>query len=279
MEIFKCDLCGNNKFKTKNKLTWSLGIKENEKYRVLECQNCSLHTLHPIPTQEEFLKIYEKYAELGNRISVETHRSKTIYPKKLNLINKYNKKAKTILDIGAGNGGFINVALKNGFRATGIELEKSQVKLAKEKFGVDLINTTFEDYVKTLNSKFDVVHMHHVFEHVQKPSHILSLINDILEKDGIAIIEVPNQFFRFPNQLFFTLGLKKYRTPYNSYHHLYFYSKKTLLQYFSNNGYEILMVNDKIENNKGIKAKIKNVVANIFGLSTAHILEIVATKR
>lgn len=273
---YKCDLCDGEKYIRKPRLTGSLGIL-NKKFEVVSCAKCNLHSINPIPNDIEFKEIYKNYSFHGNRIQVEKQRIKKIYPRKIELIKEYFNNAKSILDIGAGNGGFVSIAFSEGFEATGIELECKQVELAKEIFGVHLINMTFEEYIKKYNAKFDVVHLHHVFEHVQRPSKILADIKNSLTPNGIVIMEVPNQFFKFPHQLYFFLRLKKYNRPYNPYHHLYFYSKKTLLKYFERNGYNVLYFNDKTVAKHNVKDDIKNKIASILRLSTSSVIEVVAS--
>ncbi|MEO8933676.1 MAG: class I SAM-dependent methyltransferase [Xanthomarina sp.] len=273
---YNCNLCKGEQFTERKSLTKSLGIKENEKYKVVSCNSCSLHSLHPIPNNKEFKEIYDNYAEHGDRIEVEKKRMETIYPEKIKLINQYGPNLKSILDIGAGNGGFVSIAKSNNYEVTGIELNNEQVEHAKKVFDVDLINKTFEDFILTNKSSFDIVHLHHVFEHVQNPLEILLDIKKVISKDGLLLLEVPNQFFTFPSQLMFKLRIKSYRKPYNPYHHLYFYSRKTLLEFFKKSGFDVIMLNDQVNRELGIKSFLKLKIASLFKLSTSHVLKIVA---
>lgn len=270
---YKCDLCACEKFSLKQRLTKSLGITDG-KFKVVSCGTCGLLSLHPVPSDKEFRLIYKNYAQKGNRIHVEEERLKNVYPQKIELIQKYFKDAKTILDIGAGNGGFVSLALSKGYSVVGIELEKSQIELAKQVFKVDLIHSSIEDFSKDEKRKFDVINLHHVFEHVQRPTNILEIIKGLLSSNGIVLIEVPNQFFRFPNKIYFDFGMKDYRKPYNPYHHLYFYSKKHLLSYFNKTGFDVVFFNDKIhENNQ--KQRAKNLISKALNLSPSHVFEMV----
>ncbi|MCA0151878.1 class I SAM-dependent methyltransferase [Winogradskyella vincentii] len=272
--VYSCDLCDSGSFHTKLKLTRSLGITDDAKFNVVKCKACGLHSLHPIPDDDEFKLIYKYYAQKGNRLDVENKRLKEVYPRKVEFIQKYFKDAKTVLDIGAGNGGFVSLASSMGYDVIGIELEKSQVELAKQVFKVDLIHSSIEDFSKIEHRKFDVINLHHVFEHVQEPFNILMIIKRLLSPNGIVLIEVPNQFFRFPNKLYFELGLKDYRKPYNPYHHLYFYSKKHLLSYFNKTGFDVVFFNDKMPA-INVKHRAKNLISKAFNLSPSHIFEMV----
>lgn len=274
---FKCDLCSNEAYRTHKKLTLSLGIQD-DKFNVVACRNCGLHSLHPIPNDKEFQLIYKNYAQKGNRIQVEEQRIKEVYPRKISFIQRYFKDAKTILDVGAGNGGFVSLASSIGYNVTGIELEKSQIELAKQVFKVDLIHSSIEEFSRNEKRKFDVINLHHVFEHVQRPLNILNIIKRLLNPNGILLIEVPNQFFKFPNKLYFDLAIKDYRKPYNPYHHLYFYSKRQLLRYFDLTGFEVVLFNDKLPE-ENIKQKVKNLISRAFNLSPSHVFETVLINR
>lgn len=68
--------------------------------------------------------------------------------------------------------------------------------------------------------------MSHVLEHLPDPSGYLLKLSNIINKDGMLFIEVPNEA---------GMLIRRY-IKYNSRNsgHLYFYSKETLLQLFSN---------------------------------------------
>lgn len=98
---FVCDLCGSHKSDVKQKLSLSIGVDTN-KYNVVSCQICSLHTLYPLPSESEFKVIYENYAKRGNRIDVEKNRIETIYPKKIRSINTNLRKTLKYSILGLG---------------------------------------------------------------------------------------------------------------------------------------------------------------------------------
>lgn len=276
---FRCNICSNNTFRVKKQITKSLGIYSG-KFQVVKCRNCDLYSLHPTPSDSDFKLIYSGYADKGNRIDVEKKRLENIYPQKIELIKKYfDQKDIHILDIGAGIGGFVSVAKKNGYNITGIEFEQEQVALAKHHFNVDLLNTKYEDFVKTSNIKFDVIHLHHVLEHVQSPKTVINLIKSQLKDEGLLIFEVPNQFFVFPQFIWFKLGLIHYLKPYHPYHHLYFFSPKTIKILLRIAGLKILELNIKVKpKEKSLKSHLKYFIAASLNLATSGLIEVVAKK-
>lgn len=234
---FQCDLCAFQKHKIKTCLNRRLGI-EDSRFNVVKCLKCGLLSLYPIPTENEFHSIYSDYAVKKDRISVEKSR-KGIYESKLKKITQLTS-GKRLLDIGAGVGTFVNCAGRFGFDPIGVEYESGQCKLAKELYGIDLINNRFEAICADLaEDPFDVIHMHHVLEHVQSPKRVLRLAYEILNKQGILLVEVPNQFSNIRTELrYYTL--KKFTFPDNKLHHLYFFSIRTLMKYIQSTNFEII---------------------------------------
>jgi len=236
---FRCDLCGYSKFKIRYKFNKRL-LLENKPYDVVQCKNCKLVRLHPLPKTDEFEDIYYNYSEKKKRIRVEKIRLKNVYPNKLKTLKKYSP-GKRLLDIGAGLGTFVYVAEKAGFNAVGVEYEKNQCKKAKELWDVDLIQGMIEEHYKQLG-KFDAINLHHVLEHVHSPKEILRIIHELLDENGICLIEVPNQFFNINKEYRAELTGKNL-TPDNSLHHLTFFSVRTLKRYINEMPFEILELN------------------------------------
>jgi 2-polyprenyl-3-methyl-5-hydroxy-6-metoxy-1,4-benzoquinol methylase len=274
-----CNFCGNIRYKEKIELTKRIGAN-NSKFRVVRCTRCSLHSLFPLPTNREIKEIYSNYIVKGDRELVENKRQLNVYPHKISIIKQHYPNVKTVLEIGAGMGGFINVALKRGIeKIIGIEMDKEQVRIAKEVYNIDLVNSTFEDYILLNNELFDAVHMHHVLEHFKDPKNILNSIYKLLKPGGVLIFEVPNQFFVFPKEFYFRLGYIKYPKPYNPFHHLYFFSPKIIKKLALASNYEILELNcrNKLVSLSPSKV-LKQLIANLLSLATSDVIEVVCRK-
>lgn len=276
---FCCIHCGSKEFIVKKYFTARLGA-DPDKHKVIKCKVCHLHSLFPIPDEEEIKHIYSHYAYQGDRKKVEIQRCKTVYPNKIELINTFSPDAKTVLDVGAGLGGFVSVSAKNGYDTVGLEMEEEQITIGKELFNVNLVNSTIEEFIMTANKKFDVVHMHHVLEHFRDPVNILNQLKKILNSNSIVIIEVPNQFFQYPQEIYYRIGYSRPVIPYNPYHHLYFYSPEVLREIFKKLGYSILYFSDQQKIGKrNIKKWIKVNLSRRIGWSTSPVLEAVISPR
>ncbi|VVB76199.1 Trans-aconitate 2-methyltransferase [uncultured archaeon] len=101
-------------------------------------------------------------------------------------------KNKSVLEIGAGSGWLIDLALKGGAKiAEGIEPSKKNMLLAKEIYKDLLIhNDTIENF-KT-NAKYDLIISIMAFSHIKNVPQIFGKIKPMLNKNGKLIIIVPD---------------------------------------------------------------------------------------
>ena len=140
-------------------------------------------------------------------------------------------KASKLLDVGAANGFFVNLATENGFLATGIELSEEAVEWAK-KLGRKVIQANAMSI--PTNDKFDVVTVLDVLEHMSEPTEFLIKIKKNLNTTGLLLINVPNV-----GSLFARLSGKSWHS-YVPPEHLFYFNRKSLSKLLESNGYEII---------------------------------------
>lgn len=132
----------------------------------------------------------------------------------LNSLNRY-KKTGNLLEIGCGNGKFLQSAQGIGWQVTGIELSEKAVDIARQKYGVNVLKGPLEDTAQELKaSSFDIIIMWGVIEHLQDPVGALKIVKSLLRKAGVLIIYTPNAnsiFHRLARTVYFsTKGLIKF---------------------------------------------------------------------
>lgn len=239
MVTFCCDYCKSKLYRQRKRLTKRREILDT-KFSVVQCKACGLLSLFPFPTEEELKHVYHEYAEKKARISIEKIRKEVVYPLKLEKLKKFSEGNK-LLDIGAGLGTFVCMAREFGFDAVGVEYEQGQCKKAQELWGVDLINDRIENVYHNFIG-FDIMHLHHVLEHLYSPRKMLDIVYKILRPGGIALIEVPNEFFNIAREI---LVLIKSDTEQlvKPLDHLYFFSAKSLKRYIDKNRFSIVEFN------------------------------------
>lgn len=142
-------------------------------------------------------EMVKKYHEKGTLFESKNIFLRTMELMRLNKIKEYSniKKNDKLLDLGCGEGFFINL-LPNNIEAYGIDISKEALKRANKilegrkrtfiKYG-DAYKTEFDD------EYFNIVACSEVLEHVPEPKKIMAEIHRILKNDGIAVISVPDE--------------------------------------------------------------------------------------
>lgn len=134
------------------------------------------------------------------------------------------KKHFSLLDLGCGDGGFINFCLENNIDAVGID---KSPKTSNFK----IISSSIESFQS--DKKFDIVTLFHVIEHLNSPSKTLKKVKDLLKTNGFLVIETP---------LIGNLTEKFLEKKYLAYHdksHINLFTKKELLNLIEDFGFEI----------------------------------------
>ena len=92
---------------------------------------------------------------------------------------------KRLLDFGCGNGGFLLQSKSIASDLAGVELEKRIQKYWQNRL---LIYPT----INNINSEYDLITAFHVLEHLSDPIKIIRELSELLSKNGMILIEVPN---------------------------------------------------------------------------------------
>jgi len=167
---------------------------------------------------------YISHTDSKNSITDKVYQSvkKRMLSKKLSWIESLFPEQGKLLDIGAGTGEFLLTAKNNGWEVKGIEPDENARLLAKQK-GIKLV----PDSAKFKSEKFDVITMWHVFEHVYDLKNQIIELEQLLKKDGLLIIAVPN--FKSYDALYY----KEYWAAFDVPRHLWHFSRKSFEKLFS----------------------------------------------
>ena len=144
----------------------------------------------------------------------------------------------SVLDVGAGFGGFLHVSQKKGFHGFGLEVSEFACQQASEIYGVDVRKGRFLDF-DFGNKKFDIIHMSHVFEHFGNPSQVLIKARSLMTDNSVILIEVPNQFNSWVEWLRDLRFTPRPRSVF-SVHHPFFYNPGNLRKLMRKNGFRII---------------------------------------
>jgi 2-polyprenyl-3-methyl-5-hydroxy-6-metoxy-1,4-benzoquinol methylase len=177
--VAACDLCNSVRLST-------VSAEAN----VVECLECGYRFVNPRPSQAEIANSYSDPDFYAGWIEDEAGRAR-MWSKRLDLV-KGAGRGVHVLDVGAGIGTFLQMGRDRfGWNAVGTEVSTSAVRVARERYGLNLLLGRVEDLALPAGS-FDLITLWHVLEHVPSPSLTLKLCHDLLHPNGLLAIAVPN---------------------------------------------------------------------------------------
>lgn len=171
------------------------------------CSCCGLQYIFPTYCLDEFQSLYDQanYSLLVGKVlgckSIQSPATRcfikkwTEHYKSVGVAKwkeKYfhnSKRAPRMLEIGCGQGWRLKVFSDMGFDPVGIDVSESELKFARANLPFTFIKSSFEDFKS--RDKFDLILASHVIEHVADPRGFLEKIREMLEPNGLAVVETP----------------------------------------------------------------------------------------
>jgi SAM-dependent methyltransferase len=190
--LTNCPLCGETSWQTLTVPGRWIGSDVFEdlqgKIGLVRCCHCKLVFTHPRPSAARLSTFYagDSYrcheptgsVSVGSRADFILNWIARCLPADI---------PRTLLDYGAGGGGFLCHARSRGWTVRGFEPGKRGLQACRQA-GLDMT-----DRLESLpRREFSVVTLHHVFEHLADPIAVLVQIRQLLAPDGRLFIEVPN---------------------------------------------------------------------------------------
>jgi len=211
-------------------------------YEIVCCKQCKAYFLTPNPTDKQLAIAYDDSyyggSEADEKFEGFVEKGLSFFRKQrakhvFGLLSKKTSSKAKILDIGCGNGQFLDSIQSIGnIDIYGTEMPGSSAKRAskieniKLKIGVLESNNYPDNF-------FELITMFHVFEHLTEPERYLDIIDEILKKDGYLIVSFPNidswqaKFFK---------GKWLHLDPPR---HLFFYKPKDFIDIMKGRGFEL----------------------------------------
>ncbi len=141
--------------------------------------------------------------------------------------------AKTVLDIGCGNGALTAKISAHGYDVDGLDSSRTGIDLARKQFpqiGFEQLDTTSSDFPSEYEGKYDAVISVEVIEHLLLPRMLVRNALSALKPGGLLIVTTPYHGYLKNLALAVTNRFDEHWHPLRDYGHVKFFSKKTLLQ-------------------------------------------------
>lgn len=203
----KCPICNhenNQIFIVKEMLQ---GFREEFEY--IECYHCGCLFIKEIP--ENISKYYDiNYAPHNHKPTIKTkifdklhgmYMANNIFAKLIRGKNAFittkfwNEltskgiitKDSAILDVGCGDGKFLDTLKKGGFKdLTGMDLFIDEENMRK---GIKIFQSSLEDF--NPKRKYDLIVSNHSFEHMDNQLENMKCFENLVKDDGIIVIRIP----------------------------------------------------------------------------------------
>ena len=218
-------------------------------YKIVEDAEYGYKRLDPIPTQEEVEQFYKEefystsYKQFNNSSLDVQEKDEGFFNSRWERIYEVCERLKgplegfTVLDIGCGFAKALRYFKDRGMKVTGLEPCQEGVDYAVSQ-GLDVRCSGIEDFSTFGGKRYQVVTLLNVLEHLRQPYEtLLRIKSELLDDDGLLVVNVPNEF-----NVFQTVANKEYSlnewwvTPPN---HINYFSATSLKQLVENSGYKV----------------------------------------
>ena len=243
-----------------------------ESFTISKCKECTLLFTNPIPHADEISHYYksETYISHTNKANniinfLYTIVRKFTIKRKLSILKKLG--GRSLLDIGAGTGLFLEEASKAGYEINGVEIDAT----ARKNMSQTVVYQTVESLRNLPEGKtYDIISLWHVLEHLHDLQEQFSKIVQKLKPGGNIIIAVPN------SDSWDKCHYQEYWAAWDVPRHLYHFNKKSISTLFQQHKLTLTetkpMVFDSIyvsmlsEKYKGRSAIIQLILGSLTGI-------------
>ncbi len=161
-------------------------------YEIVVCDVCHVRYVHPMPTALEDLYAENYFAgadEGFGYVDYDADKEPMVgaFKKYLQHVRKLSPQAKSLLDVGAATGFFLDIARTDGFTVAGVEISEFAAQKGRDK-GIEMTTGTLDQ----VSGTYDVISMLDLIEHVTDPRAELKKAHALLAEHGLLVINTPD---------------------------------------------------------------------------------------
>ena len=152
--------------------------------------------------------------------------------------------ARTVLDLGCGNGAVTSALATMGFETIGMDSSETGLAIAREKYpGISFLHANIDAPLsREFARNFDAVIAIEVIEHLLLPRALFQRAREALKPEGTFIVTTPYHGYIKNLALALTNKFDSHWHPLRDYGHVKFFSPATLTQLFSEQSFSIKSV-------------------------------------
>lgn len=269
-EVVECPLC---------KRSPTPFATDYQGFQLCRCAGCGLEFVSPRLSFDELAdKVYaDNYFPVRDASAKRSEEATAYFGGQVRRFEKLLGRTGTVLDIGCGNGAFLDFARENGWEIAGADIGLSP---DAHTLGCPLWEGRLQD-IDFEGCLFDVIRLNHVLEHTQEPVKELEICRRLLTPGGILYISVPNIAGLSPRlkSLQSRLHLKSHRwRHYAAMHHLFFFTPVTLRAAIERAGLRVLEWDTPVPKKTGQNLLLERVYRAVMqNTNTASILDFYCT--
>lgn len=201
-------------------------------YRVVKCNSCGLVRSDPVAASEVQARLY---AESTVDYSDETANLRRTYGRYLATVSAFLPEKGPLLEIGCGNGFFLEQAMAQGFtQVHGVEPSRAAVDGALPGLRSRIICDVMRPGLFPPET-FSVICLFQTFDHVPDPSGMLRETFSLLKPGGL-VLALNHNVDALSARL---LGEK---SPIVDVEHPFLYSKRTMARIFEDHGFRVRQI-------------------------------------
>jgi ubiquinone/menaquinone biosynthesis C-methylase UbiE len=185
--VLACNVCRSDRIQS-----------VDPEFHFCQCDACGYVFDSPRPSLAEVAAFYSQPAKYDSWLKEQLARD-ALWQRRLRKLLP-RKAEGNLLDIGAGIGQFLHHARPYFTRVAGTEVSASAIRIAREKYGIELCPGQAEELNMPVGS-FDNITLFHVLEHVPDPVRLISRCQELLRPRGVLAIAVPNDVLAWSSKI------------------------------------------------------------------------------
>ncbi|WP_425389672.1 class I SAM-dependent methyltransferase [Ekhidna sp.] len=258
-KLEECPVCNHTQFN--NHIICDDHSVSKESFALVKCMKCQLVFTNPRPKPEHLHKYYESnqyisHTDRANSLINLVYKIVRKYTlrKKLQLVAKYARDNKSLLDYGCGTGDFLRTCRDNNWQAYGYEPDTKARDIAMQKNDQAVVGS-----LSDLKPGVQIITCWHVLEHVSDLKNTVKTLKNKLNDGGYLILALPN------HQSYDANYYQEFWAAYDVPRHLYHFDQHAIKSFASKHklklidtvpmkfdSYYVSILSEKYKNKKGI---------------------------